>query len=171
MGYSDQKNYSEEKMPLAIGVAVTATASGSNSLTTVIRAPQFARKTKLTRFRVEVVTAPAANTTGHLFAVLNGTSTIAVATLGTGTNTAAGAGVWGNIPGTGTGQLAQIELQRTTTTSTLPNGQTVVTTTRNPNVDINAGTELTIAVIATGTASGHAIGTYDVYMNTQDNPA
>ena len=168
MGYSDQKNYAEDKIPVAIGVAATATASGSNNLTTVIRAPQFARKTKLVRFRVEVVTAPAANTSGHLFAVLNGTSTLAVATLGTGTNTAAGAGVWANIAGQAT---SQVELQRTTTTSTLPNGQTVITTTRNPNVDLPAGTELTIAVIATGTASGHALGTYDAYIIAQDNPA
>jgi hypothetical protein len=168
MGYSDQKNYSEDKIPVAIGVVATATASGSNNLTTVLRSPIFARKTKLVRFRVEVVTAPAANSSGHLFAVLNGTSTIAVATLGTGTSTAAGAGVWANIAGSAT---TQIELQRTVTTSTLPNGQTVVTTTRNPNVDIAAGTELTIAVIATGTASGQGLGTYDAFILTQDNPA
>lgn len=168
MGYSDQKNYAEDKVIVGIGVVATATASGSNSLTTVLRAPVFARKTKLVRFRVEVVTAPSANSSGHLFAVLNGTSTLAVATLGTGTNTAAGAGVYANIAGSAT---TQIELPEVVTTSTLPNGQTIVTKTRNANVDLPAGTELTIAVIATGTASGHAIGTYDAFLLTRDNPA
>lgn len=164
MGFTDQKYYTDGLVTVGVGVAVTSTASGSNNLTTVIRAPRFADKTKLKRFRVEVVTAPAANISGTQFAVLNGTSTLAVATLGT--NTTAGSGVWANIAGQG---VEQTDLTKTVTTSTLPNGQTVVTTTRNPAIDLPANTELTIAVITTATASGHAAGTYDVYLNRQEN--
>lgn len=164
MGFSDQKFYSQEIVNVGLGAVATCTASGSNNLTTVLRAPTFVNKRKLTRFRVEVVTAPAANISGVLFAVRNGTSTLAVATLGT--NTVAGNGVWANINGAAT---TQTDLTQTVTTSTLPNGQTVVTTTRNPNVDIPANTELTLEVIATGTASGHSIGTYDAILMAQDN--
>ena len=112
------------------------------------------------------MTAPTANTSGHLFALLNGTSTIAVATLGTGTNTDAGAGVWANISGQAT---TQTDLTQIVTTATLPNGSTVVTTTRNASADIAAGTELTIAVIGTATASAHNLGVYDVYLDKREN--
>ncbi len=167
MGYSDQKFYTGDKIAIGIGAVTTATASGSNNLTTQLRVPTFKQKSKVLRFRVEVVTAPTANTSGHLFALLNGTSTIAVATLGTGTNTAAGAGVWANIAGQAT---TQIDLTKIVTTATLPNGQTVVTTTRNTAADIAADTELTIQVIGTATASAHNLGVYDVYLDKQDNP-
>lgn len=166
MAYSDQKHYVSEIIAVGVGAVSTCTASGSNNLSTVLRAPVFADRAKLTRFRVEVVTAPAANTSGILFAVRNGTSTLAVATLGT--NTTVGAGVWANIAGQAVGQT---DLTQTVTTATLPNGQTVVTTTRNANVDLPANTELTVEVIGTGTASGHSLGAYDAFIMKQQNPA
>lgn len=165
MGYSDQKFYANNVYEAGIGAVATCTASGSNNLTTVFRLPKFSPKTKVTKFRVEVATAPAVGITGTLFTLLNGTATLAVATLGT--NTVAGNGVYGNISGLAVGQ---IDLTQTITTATLPNGQTVVTTTRNAAVDIPAETELTIAVIATGTASGNSIGAFDVYVQRQVNP-
>lgn len=164
MGFTDQKYYSKTTIPAGIGVTATCTASGSNNLTTVFRLPKFADKTKITRFQIEVVTAPAANISGTLFALVNGTATLAVATLGT--NTTAGSEVFGNISGQAT---TQTDLTQIVTTATLPNGQTIVTTTRNAAVDLSANAEPTIEVIATGTASAHSIGVYDVYVEKQTN--
>lgn len=163
MGFTDQKYYSSDKVSLGFGVVATATAGGANALTGLLRCPVFTKKTKLLRFRVEVVAAPAATTSGHLFAVLNGTSTIAVATLGTAT---AGQSVLANIAGQAIGQT---DLTQIVTTATNPNGQTTVTTTRNALADIAAGVELTVTLVTTGTASGNGAGTYDAYIDTQEN--
>jgi hypothetical protein len=168
MGYSDQRYYAEDKITIGLGELATATVSGVNTLVGVLRPPIFARRKKLLRFRVEVVASPTAGSTGHLFALRNGTATVAVATLGTGTNTNVGAGVWANIAGQPVGQ---IELSEIVTTATLPSGQTIVTRNSNPLADSAEGTELTVAIIATATVSGQNLGVYDSFMLTRDNPS
>lgn len=168
MGYSDQKFYTRNFEDVVLGSAVgTITASGSNSLVGVLRLPKFLRRTAINKIRVYVATAPAANLTVTKLAFLNGTNTFAVATIGTNT---AGVSVDATVIATFGGVAASgTDLAVPLTTSTMPNGLTMVKEAgTNTNAIIAAGVQPTINAEGTGTASGQAVGTYDIWFEAQE---
>lgn len=127
--------------PVSLG---TTTASGANTFTGTAGSaagngvwlfPQFKNDTLIKNIRVRIGTAPAANVTSTTITFLNGTNTIGQAVIGTNT---AGANVDATM----------------TALSTDSHG--VAT----GGARVTAGTEPTITVTATGTASGQALGTY-----------
>jgi hypothetical protein len=129
--------------PITLG---TTTASGANTFTGTAGSaagngvwllPQFKQDTIVKNIRVRVGTAPAANVTSLTITWLNGTNTIGQTVIGTNT--------------------AGSEVDATMTAlSTDSHG--VAT----GGARLTAGTEPTVTVTATGTASGQALGTYSV---------
>lgn len=124
----------------------TTTASGANTFTGTAGSaagngvwllPQFKNDTIVKNIRTRIGTAPAANVTSLTLTWLNGTNTIGQTVIGTNT-----AGV--NVDATMTAL--------TTDSHGVATGGARVT----------AGSEPTVTVTATGTASGQALGTYAV---------
>lgn len=129
--------------PVSLG---TTTASGANTFTGTAGSaagngvwllPKFKQDTFIKNIRTRIGTAPAANVTVLTLTFLNGTNTIGQTVIGTNT-----AGV--NVDAT------------MTALSTDSHGVTT------GGANCTAGTEPTITVTATGTASGQALGTYAV---------
>lgn len=86
MGYSDQKFYTRPLLLMAENVTSTATATASGHVVTntaVEVMPAYQRRTELTGGYVIVATAPNAGATTTKIAVLNGTATAMVFTIGT----------------------------------------------------------------------------------------
>lgn len=134
--------------PITLG---TTTASGANTFTGTAGSaagngvwllPKFKQDTLINNIRVRIGTAPAANVTVLTLTFLNGTNTIGQAVVGTNT-----AGV--NVDAT------------MTALSTASNGALT------GGARCTAGTEPTMVVTATGTASGQALGSYALDFITQ----
>ena len=129
--------------PVSLG---TTTASGANTFTGTAGSaagngvwllPKFKNDTLINNIRTRIGTAPAANVTALTLTFLNGTNTIGQTVIGTNT-----AGV--NVDAT------------MTALSTDSHGALT------GGARVTAGTEPTITVTATGTASAQALGTYSL---------
>ena len=85
MGYSDAKYYARPQVMVADPDVATGTitASGSNAVATAFTLPTFNRRTAVNKVKAVIKTAPATNLTVVTLNFLNGTSTFAVATIGT----------------------------------------------------------------------------------------
>jgi len=162
MAYSDQKYYTRSSEVIADAKTAngTATASGTNTLTSGIPLPAFTRKTQINSGQIIVVTAPKINKAYLRF--LNGTNTFATATVSS--TAAAGSSI--TIVLTNTASVST-----NTYTNTAPNGSTVVltnTTTTNWAV-IGSGTTPTCNVVTdTSTASADTWGAYEVFFENQE---
>lgn len=87
MGYSDQKFYTRGLELMADSNIATGTyTSGTSTLASAFPLPTFKRRTSITQVKVITKTASKAGSTGPVtLNFLNGTTTFAVATVGTGT--------------------------------------------------------------------------------------
>ena len=151
MGYSDQKYYDRPLVGKAAAAVAygTATASGtaSNSLAqpaaTVL--PVYLRRTKVIGVEVVCVTAEGATQVGPInLTILNGTATLASVAVQTAT----------------VGQVFYVS------TSTTPAGAVY----NGANATFAAFAGASSALIGTFTASGATSGTWDIWLEAQEQP-
>ena len=83
--YADSQFNTPVLVPVVGLATYTAVGTGTAlaSALTIVNFPPFIRRTKVANVQVLVVTAPNAGATGLVINFLNGTSTFAVATIGT----------------------------------------------------------------------------------------
>lgn len=163
MGFSDQKYYDRGQNFLADSKAFTGTYTASSAANALAAATigiaSFNRKSVINSMQFVVVTAPKTGQT--IVSILNGTNTFATMTA----SSTATAGTVLKATMTNTASLST-----NTFTNTLPNGSTVVltnTTTTNWAV-IGTGTQPTVAVNGTATASADTWGAYEVEAEVQE---
>ena len=150
MGYSDQKYYDRPLVKVTAATAYgTATASGtaSNSLAqpAATALPTYLRRTKIVGLEVVCVTAEGATQVGPInLTILSGTSTVASVAVQTAT----------------VGQTFYVS------TSTTPAGAVY----NGTNATIAAFSAPTSALIGTFTASGATSGTWDIWLEAQEQP-
>ena len=149
MGYSDQKYYDRPLIKVAAAVAYgTATASGtaSNSLAqpAATQLEAFLRRTKIVGLEAVCVTAPGGTQVGPInLTILNGTATVASVAVQTAT----------------VGQVVYVNTNTAVPAGGVYNGS---------NATYASFAQPVSALIGTFTASGATSGTWDIWLEVQE---